>query len=139
MAKGIRDVKCLKAGIPAVKDTMHEHRELLGTQQRIRRIGRALKRDRPGRARLEQRSQKWVRQHRRCRIQIRHTQDLDLDALTLGIVAAQIVSRAGDNALTGLGGSGALVIGGVGAYTPRARGPRDKQQLHAAPHARTKN
>ena len=44
--EGIGNVERLKVTIPAVEDTAHQHRKLLGTQQGKRRILRALQSDR---------------------------------------------------------------------------------------------
>ena len=46
--EAIGNVERLKGGIPAVKDTAHQHRKFLGTQQGKRRILRALQSDRSG-------------------------------------------------------------------------------------------
>ena len=46
--ESIGNIERLKGGVPAIKDAAHQHRELLGTQQRKRRILRALQSDRSG-------------------------------------------------------------------------------------------
>ena len=89
--EGIGYVERLKIAIPAVEDTAYQHRELLGAQQGKRRILRALQSNRAGCARVEQRHQKRVFQRGRCGIQERHAQDLGLNALASGVVAAQVV------------------------------------------------
>ena len=141
--ESICNIERLKGRIPTVKDTVYQHRQLLSAQQGKRRVRGTLERDRPGRARLEQRHQEGVAERRGCCIEIGRAQNLDLNAILRGIVTAQIIGRAGDNALTRLGGSICGIRGIVGARratgTFRARRPRYKQQLHTAAHTGTKH
>ena len=48
VVEGISNIERLKGGVPAIKDAAHQYREFLGTQQRKRRILRALQSDRSG-------------------------------------------------------------------------------------------
>lgn len=61
-----------------------------------------------------------------------------MDALARGIVTAQVVGSAGDNALARLGATGGRDIV-VMASALCTRGPGYIQQLHAASHASTKH
>lgn len=103
--ESICDVERLKSRIPTVKDAMDQYRQLLSAQQGKRRVRGTLERDRPGRTGFEQRHQEGVVERRGGGIQIGRAQDLDLDVVLRGIVATEVVGRAGDNAFARLGGS----------------------------------
>ena len=141
--ESVCNVERLKDRIPTIKDAMHQHRQLLRAQQGKRRVRGTLERDRSGRTGFEQRHQEGVAERRGGGIEKGCAQDLDLDVVLRGIVATEVVGRAGDNALTRLGGRICGIRGIVGARRAtgmfRARRPRHKQQLHTAAHAGTKH
>lgn len=83
------------------------------------------------RARLEQRGQNRVFQRGRGGVQIRHAQDLGLNAVADRIVAAQVVGRTGNDALA--------VLPRSVHRTVRSHGTSHKQQLNLATHASSKD
>ena len=131
MCKAIRNAELLKRRVPAIEDAAHQDGQLLGAQGLERRIRAVLEYERAVRARLEQRYQKRIVERRRGGVQIGHAQDLGLDAVVGCIVAAQVVGRAGNDALAGLTRGIDVAID--------ARRPRHKQQLDLAVHAGTKH
>ena len=131
MRKAIRNAELLKRRVPAIEDAAHQDSQLLGAQRLERSIRAVLEYERAVRARLEQWYQKRIVERRRSGVEIGHAQNLGLNAVTSCIVAAQVVGRAGNDALAGL-------ASGIDAAIGACR-PRHKQQLDLAVHASAKD